>query len=847
MSKNPPHKRNSKKVLIPGASNRLYMAILVVMVFVFYGNSLNNGYSLDDDLVTTTDNRIHERVEQGIKGIPTIFKTHFVENPKQSYSYRPITTSSFAVEYQFFGNKPPETRARISHFINVFIYLIIILLIYHLVYKLLPDKSKLIPFLVAALFLIHPIHTEVVNNIKCRDELLVMLFGLLSALGILSYVDTGKKKWWLLLLSLGLMVLSVLSKRTGFVYVINIPLIIYFFRDVKLKQVAMFVGVLFVGVLMYSMLKKGAIETEGIREKMFFENPLYFADSFAERIPMFFYSIAFYVKMMLFPHPLVYYYGYDQVPIAGWDHPMVWLGVIFVLGVTGLALWRIKKKEMWAFGVLFFMFGIGGGANLLFPAVGIVAERFVFTASFGLIFVAGYYGYNWFLKSGSKPMRLLVYSIGGIVLLTSFAKVVDRNEDWESRISLYRNDSEYLENSAKAHSLLGTEYKEIADTLNRNPMHDHRVYLAYIDSAIYEFEQGVKVYDGYYNCANNAGVLYFRERYDHYKARELVLKALEYKPDYVEALLSLGSCYERDINGANQILHLVDAHLPDSLRSIPRYSEPYEDSLAERAGVTISILTSELQSILSRINPNDPNWKNVVKYHYDLIVERVFAMENGVLLESGGKEEVKRIVAEKITTIDIQNYAIGVNNLVAAVEGVLNKRLADHVQLSDYDANSLVTLRWEVLTYKYSLLDTVVNTFESIIKTKPDYYPVYNSLTNLYVREEMYEDVIDLNSRAILEGYFPDNTEFYTNIGSAYNAKQDYTAAIANMDNAIQEIDRLYSEAYYSEEMNAEDKNTRLNFLLQRKKKIYGFMSNIYFSIGEMEKAEEYRNLSASI
>ena len=108
---------------------------------------------------------------------------------------------------------------------------------------------------------------------------------------------------------------------------------------------------------------------------------------------------------MVFPAPLVYYYGYDQIEIVGWSNPFVWVGVLFVVSGVFFAIKRIRKKEMWAFGFLFFMFGVGGGANLLFPAVGIVAERFVFTGSFGLIFLAVYYGFQLYEKNKKQKSK----------------------------------------------------------------------------------------------------------------------------------------------------------------------------------------------------------------------------------------------------------------------------------------------------------------------------------------------------------------------------------------------------------------------------------------------------------
>ncbi|MBK9319544.1 MAG: hypothetical protein IPM91_12505 [Bacteroidetes bacterium] len=49
-----------------------------------------------------------------------------------------------------------------------------------------------VALLTAALFAVHPIHTEVVANIKSLDEILAFLFCLLSLDLFLEYTKSGK-------------------------------------------------------------------------------------------------------------------------------------------------------------------------------------------------------------------------------------------------------------------------------------------------------------------------------------------------------------------------------------------------------------------------------------------------------------------------------------------------------------------------------------------------------------------------------------------------------------------------------------------------------------------------------
>jgi hypothetical protein len=79
--------------------------LFVLISFLFYGNSISNGYSLDDELVTTTDRKVHQNVEKGIAGIKSIFTSNYAIDGKQNYEYRPIVTLSYAIEKSVYANE----------------------------------------------------------------------------------------------------------------------------------------------------------------------------------------------------------------------------------------------------------------------------------------------------------------------------------------------------------------------------------------------------------------------------------------------------------------------------------------------------------------------------------------------------------------------------------------------------------------------------------------------------------------------------------------------------------------------------------------------------------------------
>src|ERR1041385_8244662 len=93
------------------SSNFRYGIIILVLCFLVYGNSISNGYSLDDHLV----NDKNPLTQQGISGIRKIFTSYSFKEKEYNYEYRPVMLLSFAIEYSL-GKPNPH----VSHIISIF-------------------------------------------------------------------------------------------------------------------------------------------------------------------------------------------------------------------------------------------------------------------------------------------------------------------------------------------------------------------------------------------------------------------------------------------------------------------------------------------------------------------------------------------------------------------------------------------------------------------------------------------------------------------------------------------------------------------------------------------------------
>jgi tetratricopeptide (TPR) repeat protein len=207
---------------------KFYPLIVFVLALVLYSNTIPNEYNLDDVLVTNN----HRNTAKGLSAWKEILNEFYYEDDMgYRYGYRPVTHLSFALEHQLFGESP-----HISHVVNVLLYALLCLFIFYLIQSLDPVRGPTLAFLVAVIFAVHPIHTEVVASIKNRDELLSLLFAVLSLWSVLQlkkHITFFKSAFWLLV-SFICFVLSFYAKKSGISLVLLLPFLAIFNTDLQL-------------------------------------------------------------------------------------------------------------------------------------------------------------------------------------------------------------------------------------------------------------------------------------------------------------------------------------------------------------------------------------------------------------------------------------------------------------------------------------------------------------------------------------------------------------------------------------------------------------------------------------
>ena len=510
-------------------NERLIYFFLAGLAFLLYLNTLGHQFAFDDSIVITEN----AFTKKGFGGIFDLITRDFFEGiyGEQGMDltggrYRPLSLVMFAIEYQFFPNSP-----WIGHFLNILFYALTGMLMYYVLKKWLSKiaHGKLMAFLCTLLFIIHPIHTEVVANIKSRDEIMA-LFLLLGSLHFI-HKHLATQKISNLVIAQLCFFLSMSSKENAFTYVLILPAALMVLKKYAFKKAITYgIPFLITGLgyvlLRYLMLHKDIQPGMLIGENPdIMENP-FFGASLIQKLATIGWIMMDYFKLLFFPHPLSFDYSFNQIPWVDFSEPMAILGWMISLGLLAYSAIMIWKKNIMALCIVMFFAPLSLVLNLFFNIGAPMADRFLYLPSFGfclaisLLLTRCLKSDKASLKGMSKPFVLLTASI---VLLSSF-KVYNRNEDWYDNDQLFAADVHAVPNSAKIHyyhanSLL-KKFLDKEESVIRQPGSSELILL---DSAEVHFLRSYEINPKFHHSTYNLGLVNM-----HKKNTDAALKWLNY-------------------------------------------------------------------------------------------------------------------------------------------------------------------------------------------------------------------------------------------------------------------------------------------------------------------------------
>ena len=308
--------KESPTILVPELFSKrtklLLAGCMAVLAMLVYSPSYNYGFVYDDDAVV----KENKFVQEGIHGLGKIWTTSYFQGYEETMNaraYRPVPLTTLAIEYSVWG-----LDSTVNHIFNLLFYGLIGFFTFLFLSKLLRKFHPAIPIIATLLFVLHPIHLEVVANIKSRDTMLGYLGFAIAAWLLLIYVDT--KKILPLAFSVVFYGLGLLSKEEVLTTVALIPFMLWFFMDSKPGKAVLSTLPYLAAAVIYLFVRSSILGglNEGV-ELTALDNSLLASNGFGERTASGVLVLGKYMIMTLFPHPLISDYSLSTLPIVNWN------------------------------------------------------------------------------------------------------------------------------------------------------------------------------------------------------------------------------------------------------------------------------------------------------------------------------------------------------------------------------------------------------------------------------------------------------------------------------------------------------------------------------------------------
>ncbi|NBG65977.1 tetratricopeptide repeat protein [Acidiluteibacter ferrifornacis] len=492
---------------------------------LLYSNTLKNEYALDDFAVILD----HDYVTQGLNGIDEIFTTNLLHGVQQFNDglYRPIAPMTFALEFEFFKDNP-----YISHFINIIIFGFVVFLLFRLLRRLFGTNGQYIALFATLLFAAHPIHTEVVANIKSRDELFASLFLLWSTNQWLNYLDLKKNTY--LFGAITLYILALFSKESAITYFAAIPTFLWLKKDISIKQLMLPAGIMlalsaaFYGWHSHIISSMPNPVSEGLSDLL--NNAAAHTQSLSERYGTAFYLQILYLQKLVFPNVLLHDYSYNLIPVVSLSSWQGVIGLLFFVFLVVFGIIGFFKKNKIATLVIFYLLSIAVVSQLFITIGALFAERFLFVPSIAFCVIIAI-----LLQQLFQFKKYLSFLLFIPVLALLSAKTIARNSDWKNNSTLYAADIQNGIKSARINYNYGSVLTQQANEVKDKTTKQH----LYSQSTKY-LQNAVEIYPQYWDAYNNLALAYkYNGQFE--LSEKVFLLLLKKDPSYNKAYFNLAT------------------------------------------------------------------------------------------------------------------------------------------------------------------------------------------------------------------------------------------------------------------------------------------------------------------
>ena len=510
-------------------STLISIILIIILGCVVYCNSLNNKFVWDDHILVENNTYINNWSK-----VPHFFTKNIAMGGGEKFnSYRPLQMITYMIDYSLW-----KLDVRGYHFTNIFLHILATLSLYWLISILF--KDKLISLLTSILFVVHPIHTEVVTYISGRADSLAALFIILCLIFYIKYLHfRNLKTYMLMLLSC---IFALLSRENSLV--LPALLLLYHYTFKKKFMIKGFLSIAAI-TFIYIIFRITVLKSLMI--------PIIYSGTLSQRIPGFFVALTNYTRLLLLPFGLHMEYGQQFFNIM---EPKVIAGIAISFAILIYVFKNRKSKGLIFFSVGWFFITLFPSSNI-YPLNAYMAEHWLYLPAIGFFLILAKA-----LSSlcGLKKFRALtIVFIIALLLFYSYL-TLKQNTYWREPISFYERTLKYAPHSARTHLSLGDLYsnmgrkEEAISLLKRaielSPNHPYvynnlgNIYMSIgkIEEAVEVYNRGIEMDPNYAGTYNNLANTYSNIGRKE-EALILYKKAIELNPNLVQAYNNLGIIY----------------------------------------------------------------------------------------------------------------------------------------------------------------------------------------------------------------------------------------------------------------------------------------------------------------
>ncbi len=488
--------------------------LIAALGFAVYANSLGGKFIWDDQYLITENRSIKNHSVAGL-----FTSNLFQDTDKGANFYRPAQALTYMADYSFWKLRPFG-----YHLTNILLHILTAFAVFWFISVIF--KDRLLSMLTAALFVVHPVHTEAVSYISGRADPLAALFILLAFGFYIREAEVIHSSRAPLrvpyLLTPLFYIAALLSRESSLIF--PILLLLYHFTFRKKIPVKNFIAVLVVSTL-YILLRALMLKSTTAH--------VLAIPSLAHRIPGFFAAITNYTRILFLPFNLHMEYG---AIVFKFSDPRVVLGIAILAFSTICAIFNRNKNRLAFFGIFWMILTILPQSNL-YPINAYMAEHWLYLPSVGFfLVVAG--ASNLVISNQVSKVKLtnltwlditrLAITASGILALIAFWSIltIRQNTYWREPISFYERTLKYSPNSPRVLNNLGNEYYASGN----------------LEKALVLYKKTIGVDPKHVEAYGNIGNIYNDLRqYDD--AIVYCKKAIEADPAYAKGYNNLGNAY----------------------------------------------------------------------------------------------------------------------------------------------------------------------------------------------------------------------------------------------------------------------------------------------------------------